>query len=142
MRRDDTFRVPSAGWRLVAAVLLLVHLGLLAWAVMGLLEWFLPGAPWPRLSNPLFPQPLLLVHWLAILGAGGVYVAGYLARWRHTPLAMVGAYAVLAAICAVETLGFLVHGTRFLDMALEYLTYALILAFLFRAPPMRERFGR
>lgn len=46
---------------------------------------------------------------------------------------MTAAYAAMAALCAVETFGFLVHDGRFLAMGLEYFAYLAILLFLYRA---------
>jgi hypothetical protein len=37
----------------VHGMLLALHAFLLAWAVMGLIEFVAPSVPWPRVSNPL-----------------------------------------------------------------------------------------
>jgi hypothetical protein len=125
------------GWLLV-----LVHVLLAVWAVVGLAEMAFAEVPWPRVSNELFPAPVLLAQWLSILVASFFYIAGYLRRWRYTPHAMAFAYAIMATVCAVETFGYMISDTRFLAMALEYLAYALILLFLFKAQAMRRRFAR
>jgi hypothetical protein len=124
------------GWLLV-----LVHVLLAVWAVVGLAEMVFAEVPWPRVSNELFPAPVLLAQWLSILVASFLYIAGYLRRWRYTPHAVAVAYAIMATVCAVETFGYMISDTRFLAMALEYLAYALILLFLFKAPAMRQRFA-
>lgn len=123
------------GWLLV-----LVHVLLAVWAVVGLAEMVFADVPWPRVSNELFPAPVLLAQWLSILVASFFYIAGYLRRSRYTPYAMAAAYAIMAAVCAVETFGYMISDKRFLAMALEYLAYAAILVFLFVNPAMRQRF--
>ncbi len=67
-------------------ILLLIHIGLGVWAVMGLAEWVELAVPWRRVSNPLFPQWLLLLHWLVVASAAVVFIWGYVRRsdglWR------------------------------------------------------------
>ena len=123
-------------------LLLVVHAGLTLWGLLGFVEGLFPGAVSIGLQNPLFTPPVQWAHWIAILTGGLVFLAGYAARWRWTPLAMTGAYLFMAALCAIETIGYLKHGTRFLDMTLEFATYFVILTFLFRSHLARERFGR
>jgi hypothetical protein len=74
-----------------------------------------------------------------MLLAAATFLGGYLARWRHTPAATAGAYAALATLCAVETVGFLREPRWYASMAIEYATYAAILIVLFRTA-MRRRF--
>ncbi len=50
-------------------------------------------------------------------------------------------YGAMALVCAYQTFFILTAPSRFRAMAIEYLEYALILAFLFRSKHMRERFG-
>jgi hypothetical protein len=137
---------PLRKWRMeLASVVLLalvaVHLVLAGWATVGLIEWFRPTVPWPRLSNPHLLNGILFLHWMLMLLAGGVFLVGYSARWSGTPTALAIAYVCLAAFCAVESFGFLVHRSKFLDMALEYAAYAAIIVFLLRAAAAREHFG-
>ncbi|MGH3876558.1 MAG: hypothetical protein ACRDSK_05905 [Actinophytocola sp.] len=85
---------------------------------------------------------MLVVHWLLMLGTGSVFLAGYLRRWPTTPTAMATSYATLATMCAIETFGYLTNESRFVDMSLEYLTYAILLTALYRThsgpiPPSR-----
>jgi hypothetical protein len=121
--------------------LVAVHLLLAGWAIVGLIEWFNPNVPWRRLSNPMLPAGVLLLHWILMLLAGGIFLGGYAVRWSGTSVALALAYVCLAALCAVETLGFLVSRTRFLDMAVEYAAYMVIVIFLFRATSAREHFN-
>ena len=71
-----------------------------------------------------------------MLLAGGIFLGGYAVRWSGTPVAL--AYVCLAALCAVETFGFLVSRTRFLGMAVECAAYVAIVIFLFRATSARD----
>lgn len=128
--------------RLVGFALVAIHGYLALWATVGLIEWFTDTVPWPRVSNPLFTAQILMMHWLLIGFAGYGFLAAWFARWRYTPELVALAYLGLATGCAIETFGYLVHDTKFVDMALEYATYVAILVLLYRAPFMRRRFGR
>ena len=120
--------------KIVTVILLGVHGLLAAWALVGFIEWFSPSVPWPRVSNVLFPRDILFMHWLVILLAAAVFLIGYAVSWTYTPVAMACAYAAMAALCAVETFGYMESDTRFVAMAAEYIAYAGILLFLFRSP--------
>jgi hypothetical protein len=128
--------------RLLPASLVVLHLLLLAWAVVGLVEWFLSQVPWPAISNALFPPWLLLLHWLAVLIASSLFLMGYVRRWSRTPELMIPAYAFMAFVCTIETVGFLTHSWRYLAMALELAAYAAIVLSLRRVPALASRFGR
>lgn len=125
----------------VLIALLVVHFGLAAWAIGGVAEYFIADPPWPRLQNDLFSPALQAVHWAAIALGGFVFLIGYAFRWRRWRLAVAGAYAVMAATCAVETFGFLDHDGRFRDMATEYVVYGAILIYLGVSPAVRRRIG-
>lgn len=127
--------------QLVGKALFFVHSVLALWGFAGLVEWLAPRVPWPTLTNPDLTRPILLVHWLAMIGAGLAFVAGYATAWPRTPYVMIGAYAVLATICAVETFGYLTSERRFVAMAAEYTAYVTILALLFRLEGLRAHFG-
>lgn len=129
----------AASSALAGGLLVLVHVVLAVWAVVGLIE-MIADVPWPRLSNPLFLPAVLLAQWLSILLASFLFIGGNLRRWRFTPHAMVGAYLLMALVCAWQTLDYLVHDTRFLQMGIEYMVYTAILLYLFKAPAMREHF--
>jgi hypothetical protein len=84
---------------------------------------------------------MLALQWSLIALAALVFVAGYLGRWRRTPVAMSVIYGAMALVCAYQTLFILAHPSRFREMAIEYAEYAVILAFLFRSQHMRKRFA-
>jgi hypothetical protein len=119
--------------KLVGIALLIVH-GLLAvWAIVGFTELFFSTVPWSRISNQLFPESILFMQWLLTLAAAGIFIFGYIYKWHHTTVALVCAYTAMAALCAIETFGYLKHDSRFIEMLFEYITYAAILIFLFRS---------
>ena len=128
--------------RIVVLLLLAVHFGLLLWALVGLLEWFAPTVPWPRVSNTAFPRWLLLLHWLAVMNSAATFLAGYLRRWAGTPRAMMLGYSVMAAVCVVETFWFLSGHGRFVAMALEFAAYIGISVLLLRMPGFTARFAQ
>lgn len=111
-------------------ILLLIHIGLGVWAVMGLAEWVELAVPWRRVSNPLFPQWLLLLHWLVVASAAVVFIWGYVRRSDGLWRAMLWPYGLMAGVCAIETFGYLTHGGRFGAIAAEYLAYAGIVWWL------------
>jgi hypothetical protein len=106
-------------------VLVLVHLVLLAWGVLGLLEYARPEVKL-GLQNQNFPSGLQFLHFASIVAAGTVFVAGFAWQWAWTPSAMVAIYAVMGVLCFVETVDFDAFGRgtlRFVPMVLEHLTY-------------------
>lgn len=125
----------------IAVLLIVVHTGLGVWALVGFLELALPSVPWTRLSNPLFSTPMLLLQWTLIAVAAATFIAGYVSRWKHTPVAMLCIYTAMALTCAYQTFFILTAPTRFLAMVIEYIEYAAILAFLFGSKDMRLRFS-
>lgn len=126
-------RLDRAGW----LVLITVHAVLGLWAVVGFVEWFWATAPWPHITNPLFPRGILLLQWGLSLAAAVLFLGGSALRWSQTPTALAVAYAAMALLCAVETFNYM-HGTsRFVAMAAEYIAYASILVFLHRSEYFR-----
>jgi hypothetical protein len=135
-----TIAVLTALNRLLPPLLVALHALLLGWALVGLVEWVLPEVPWPAVSNALFPRWLLLLHWLSVLGASVLFLAGYFLRWQRAPVLLIPAYAFMAAVCAVETFFFLTHPLRYVALVLEYLAYVLIPLALFRLPRFVRHF--
>lgn len=117
--------------RAITALLVLVHAGLAAWAAVGFAELILPEVPWGRISNPSFSPAMLLLQWTLVATAATVFIAGTVRRWPRLPLAMLGIYGAMASTCAYQTFFILTDDGRFEAMAIEYLEYAVILAFLF-----------
>jgi hypothetical protein len=124
---------------MLGLALVAVHLWLVAWAAVGLVEWLFPQVG-PLFTNPLFPRWLQLVHWIAVLAGAGTFLAGYWLRWRTTPMAVAIAYIPMAAVCAIETFGYLTHDARFIAMAAEYAAYVTIPLVLAYYPPLASRF--
>lgn len=90
------------------------------------------------------PAGTQFLHFAALLLTGTIFLGGYLMRWRHTPWATVVMYAVLATICFIETVDSHAFGggpTRFIPMAIEYVTYFGLSAYLLRSSAMRRRFS-
>jgi hypothetical protein len=133
--------MPERLARGVAAALIVVHIGLGVWALVGFAELVFPEVPWRRVSNPLFSPSMLLLQWSLIGLAATVFVAGYLGRWQHTPVAMLVVYGAMALVCAYQTFFVLTSASRFRAMAIEYVEYMAILAFLFFSGHMRRRFS-
>lgn len=128
--------------RVFAWGLVVVHAGLGAWAVVGLVELAVEDVPWARVSNPLFSPSMLALQWTLIATAATTFIAGYVTRSRHTPVAMLLIYGAMAIVCAYQTFFILTDPARFRAMALEYAEYAVILVFLFASRHMRARFRR
>jgi hypothetical protein len=128
--------------RAIAVLLVIVHAGLLAWAVTGFAEMVWATPPWPRISNPLFSDAMLLLQWSVVAAAALTFLVGYVRRWVHLQAAMVAWYAVMAAICAWQTLFILEHSSRFTQMALEYAEYVAIAIYLYVSPHIRSRLKR
>jgi hypothetical protein len=127
--------------RLFMMGLLVLHVALLVWALMGLAEWIFGAVPWPAVANPLFPRPMLLAHWLSVVLTTSVFLAGYALRWPGTPLAVAVGYAAMATVCLIETTQYLVHDGRWLSMGLEYAAYLGIGFYLFRSTHAQAVFG-
>jgi hypothetical protein len=132
--------VPAPLERGLAAALVVVHAGLLAWGLIGFAELTLPTVPWRRISNPLFSTPMLALQWSLAVLAGATYLAGFFLRWSPTPMVMTAIFTTMAVVCAYQNFFILTNPARFRAMALEYAAYALILVFLFSSKLMRARF--
>ncbi len=121
----------------LALLLVVVHIGLLAWAVIGLLE-FHPDWNLTNISNPLFGRAMLMWQWLLVLLASLAYLAGFLTRFSNLPEWMAILYSLMALTCAYQTFFILKHEARFWQMGLEFIEYAVILWILFRLEWFQE----
>lgn len=128
--------------RIVLAGLVLLHAGLLIWALMGLAEWIFGAVPWPAVANPLFPRAMLFFHWLSVIAASAAFLAGLALRWPGTPIAVSLGYGGMAAVCLVETTQYLVHDMRWVAMAAEYAAYLIIGSWLFLSATAQSAFRR
>lgn len=127
--------------RLMAKLVYCYALLMLAWGVLGFVEFF-TGYYWPLpLQNNNFPQGTQFLHWLLISACGAIYLGGYTLRWRHTPFAMTVVFAMLAAMCFIQTVDFMTRPDRYVAYAIECSLYILLARFLFRARIMQARFG-
>lgn len=127
--------------RIFAGLLLVVHAGLVLWAMGGFLELGLAEVPWKRFSNPLFSPTMLALQWTLIALSGVTFIVGYSTRWSRTPVVMACIYAAMAAVCAYQTFFILEHAGRFVAMAIEYVEYTVILIFLFGSRHARAHFA-
>lgn len=115
---------------------------LIAWAVLGFVEYFVPSVEF-GLQDENFPRGVQFLHWLLILTTGTVFTIGFLLRWSRTPFATITMYATLATLCFVETVDFHAFGggtKRFFIMAAEYVLYIALSAYLLRSKKAREHF--
>lgn len=125
----------------VLRLLVVVHLGLFIWAAAGMIELLSGRVPWPRISNPLFSDPMLLTQWLLCLTAALIFLGGFVLGWRSMPVMLAICYAAMAAVCAYQTFFILENDTRFAAMTVEYLAYISILWFLFSNPQVLQSAG-
>jgi hypothetical protein len=133
----------SALLRYAPPLLLLISTALAVWGALGLIEYVYADAQF-GLQNPRFPAGTQLLHFLALLATGLVFLVGYRTRWPYTPFATVTMYAVLATLCFVETVDFGAFGggaARFIPMAVEYVVYVVLGSYLLNSPDMHRRFS-
>ena len=123
----------------LVVLLVCIHAVVAAWALVGLLEWFV-AVPWAPITNPELPADLLVAHWLAMAATAAIFFVGLAFRLPATARLMVAAYVGLAAICAYETFAILTTAYRFHSMAAEYAAYLVLGAVLFWAPSVRRHF--
>ncbi|MEM9983050.1 MAG: hypothetical protein AAF734_11180 [Bacteroidota bacterium] len=115
----------------IGYTLLLIHTGLLVWAIGGFSEMMLQDVPWKPFTNPEFPTWVLITHWSSILFASTTFLYGYITQWNKTPQIMAVAYGFMAIVCLLETFGYMTSKSKYVAMGGEFLAYALILFFLF-----------
>lgn len=95
-------------------------------------------------ENENFPAGLRFLHYLAIGLTGTIFVFGYLRRWLHTCHALITMFAVLAALCFVETIDFDAFGggaTGVSIMLVKFTVYTGLSTYLFQSTAIRHRFG-
>ena len=115
---------------------------MLGWGLLGFLEYFTGLAPLMPLQNSTFPPGMQSLHWILITASGATYLAGYVLRWRFTPIAMLVMFTALATMCAVQTFDMLENPDRYRNFVQECVNYIIISIYLFRSKRMRDRFGQ
>lgn len=123
-------------------LILLASFVMLAWGLLGFMEYLFDIAPLMPLQTPTFPEGTQFIHWLLITASGGIYLTGYFTRWKYTPFAMVIIFPMLATLCAIQTFDFMTNPGRYTDFAREATYYILISIYLFRSERMLLHFGR
>ncbi|QOI98399.1 MAG: hypothetical protein HRU69_13250 [Flammeovirgaceae bacterium] len=116
----------------VGYLLVLVHTFLLLWATGGFIELASAKVPWTPYTNLDFPRWLLPIHWGSVIITSAGFLLGYFTAWSKTPEFMLAAYTMLFTICVIETFGFMTSQTKYYAMVAELVTYAVILALLFK----------
>lgn len=115
---------------------------MLCWGFLGLLEYVFPTVGL-GLQNSNFPAGIQFMHFFAILVTGSIFVVGYLKQWPHTPQATIAMYAVLAAICFIETIDFGAFGggaSGVMIMLMEFALYVGLSIYLLRSSAIRRHF--
>ncbi len=115
---------------------------MLGWGLLGFLEYFTGLAPLVPLQNTTFPPGMQTLHWTLITASGATFLAGYVLRWRFTPIAMLVMFTALATMCAVQTFDMLENPDRYRNFVQECVNYIIISIYLFRSKRMWDRFGR
>jgi|GEM_PF-530973 len=123
--------------------LLVVSAGLLCWGLLGLFEYVFPALNL-GLQNSNFPAGLQFIHFFALVLTGSIFVFGYQTQWPHTPYATITMYAVLAAICFIETIDFGAFGggaTGVMIMLMEFALYIGLSTYLLRSNAIHHHFN-
>jgi hypothetical protein len=126
----------------IAYILIAIHGILFFWSFGGFLEMILPAVAWKPFTNPEFPNWVLVMHWGSVLFASLIFLYGYFAKWKNTPMMMVVAYGIMMTVCIIETFGFMTNKTKYLAMGGEFFAYAGILALLFKSQYFIDRFSK
>ncbi len=122
-------------------LLLLAAIGMLIWGLAGFFEYFTGIVPGISLQNAAYPSGVQFVHWLLISISGGVFLYGYIARWKWTPIAMVLVYSNLAFLCTIQTFDFMSDQWGYPQYFSEIVLYVIHSLFLLLSPISKARFG-
>ena len=123
-------------------LIILASIVMLVWGLLGFLEYFTGQAPVLPLQNATFPAGTQFVHWTLITLSGGMYLVGFVTRWRYTPIAMAVLFGSLATMCSIQTFDFMENDSRYTDFARECFYYLIISIYLFRSKRMQNHFGK
>lgn len=122
-------------------LLLIAAIGMLIWGLAGFFEYFTGIVPLIGLQNAAYPSGVQFVHWLLITISGVVFIAGYIARWKWTPIAMVLVYSNLAVLCTIQTFDFMSEQWGYSQYFTEIVMYVIHSFFLLLSPVSKSRFG-
>ena len=122
-------------------LLLIGAIGMLVWGLAGFFEYFTGIVPFIKLQNPAYPSGVQFVHWLLITISGGVFLLGYIIKWRWTPYAMVLLFSNLAVLCTIQTFDFMSEQWGFSQYFTETVLYVVHSSFLLFSPVSKSRFG-
>ena len=134
------FRVMQLLSKIYMTVLLLWAIGMLIWGLAGFFEYFTGTEPLVKLQNDAYPGGVQFVHWLLISITGGVFLFGYLAKWKWTPFAIVLLFSNLAVLCTIQTFDFMSEQWDFRAYFVEMISYVIHSAFLLFSTLSKSRF--
>ncbi|MDN5201281.1 hypothetical protein QQ008_07910 [Fulvivirgaceae bacterium BMA10] len=121
-------------------LLLLGAIGMLIWGLAGFFEYFIGIVPVIGLQNAAYPSGVQFMHWLLISISGGVFLLGYIARWKWTPITMILVYSNLAVLCTIETFDFMSGQWGYPQFFMEIGLYVIHSLFLLLSPISKSHF--
>ncbi len=122
-------------------LLLLSSIGMLVWGLAGFFEYFTGIVPFIELQNAAYPSGVQFVHWFLITITGGVFLFGYIYRWKWTPFAMVLLFSNLAVLCTIQTIDFMSEQWSYSSYFTEIILYGVHSIFLLFSSISQSRFG-
>ena len=122
-------------------LLLLGAIGMLVWGLAGFFEYFTGIVPFINLQNAAYPSGVQFVHWLLITVTGGVFLFGYILRWKWTPFAMVLLFSNLAVLCTIQTFDFMSEQWGYSQYFTEVVLYVVHSSFLLFSSISKSHFG-
>lgn len=127
--------------KIYLTILLLWAIGMLIWGLAGFFEYFTGIVPFIGLQNAAYPSGVQFVHWLLISLSGGVFLFGYIAKWKWTPLAMILLFSNLAVLCTIQTFDFMSEQWGYSQYFTEVVLYIVNSLFLLFSPVSKSHFG-
>ena len=122
-------------------LLLLSSAGMLIWGLAGFFEYFTGIVPFIELQNAAYPDGLQFVHWFLISLSGGVFLFGYISKWKWTPFAMVLLFSNLAVMCTIQTFDFMSDQWGYTPYFIELIMYGVHSSFLLFSSVSKSHFG-
>ncbi len=121
-------------------LLLIWAIGMLIWGLAGFFEYFTGIVPFIQLQNAAYPNGVQFVHWLLITLTGGVFLFGYIFRWKWTPFAMILLFSNLAILCTIQTFDFMSEQWGYSQYFTEIVFYIIHSSFLLISSVSKLRF--